>query len=182
MLKLSLQDCVFGADRKSNMASRAYNVFWLVEILKIFLLESTKPIELWLCRQKSCIWPSNEHFCQVCFKSVLWFQKKRISPNQTIHPPHKAYGKNSDAIILNRFQKYTNLGSSKFCTWNYYKCLILINIRWNLSFSIFPLAMRNDELIRNRKKTILTPTYWFSYANICSLVRLYLNKIQSIYT
>jgi hypothetical protein len=23
---------VFGADRKSNMAARAYNVFWLVEI------------------------------------------------------------------------------------------------------------------------------------------------------
>ena len=38
---------VFGADRKSNMAARAYNVFWLVEILKIFLLETTKPIELW---------------------------------------------------------------------------------------------------------------------------------------
>ena len=33
--------CVFGADRKSNMAARAYNVFWLVEILKIFLLETT---------------------------------------------------------------------------------------------------------------------------------------------
>ena len=32
---------VFGADRKSNMAARAYNVFWLVEILKIFLLETT---------------------------------------------------------------------------------------------------------------------------------------------
>ena len=42
--------CVFGAERKSNMAARAYNVFWLVEILKIFLLETTKPIELWLCR------------------------------------------------------------------------------------------------------------------------------------
>jgi hypothetical protein len=37
---------VFGADRKSNMAARAHNVFWLVEILKIFLLETTKPIEL----------------------------------------------------------------------------------------------------------------------------------------
>ena len=36
---------VFGADRKSNMAARAYNVFWLVEILKIFLLETTKPNE-----------------------------------------------------------------------------------------------------------------------------------------
>ena len=41
---------VFGADRKSNMAARTHNVFWLVEILKIFLLETTKPIELWLCR------------------------------------------------------------------------------------------------------------------------------------
>jgi hypothetical protein len=39
---------VFGADRKSNMAARAHIVFWLVEILKIFLLETTKPIELWL--------------------------------------------------------------------------------------------------------------------------------------
>jgi hypothetical protein len=28
-----------GADRKSNMAARAHNVFWLVEILKIFLLD-----------------------------------------------------------------------------------------------------------------------------------------------
>ena len=28
-------------------------------------------------KQKSCIWPSNEHFCQVWFKSILWFQKKR---------------------------------------------------------------------------------------------------------
>ena len=37
--------CVFGADRKSNMAARAHNVFWLVEILKIFLSETTKPIE-----------------------------------------------------------------------------------------------------------------------------------------
>jgi hypothetical protein len=27
---------------------QAHNVFWLVEILKIFLLETTKPIELWL--------------------------------------------------------------------------------------------------------------------------------------
>jgi hypothetical protein len=32
------------------MAARAHNVFWLVEILEIFLLETTKPIELWLCR------------------------------------------------------------------------------------------------------------------------------------
>jgi hypothetical protein len=38
------QDFVFGADRKSNMVARAYNVFSLVEILKIFLLETTKPI------------------------------------------------------------------------------------------------------------------------------------------
>jgi hypothetical protein len=37
---------VFGADRKFNMAVRAHNVFWLVEILKIFLWETTKPIEL----------------------------------------------------------------------------------------------------------------------------------------
>jgi hypothetical protein len=78
----------------------AHNVFWLVEILKIFLSETTKSIELWLCRNDhwvvlylncesfadrkfkmatitSCIWPYNEHFCQVWFKSVMWFQKKR---------------------------------------------------------------------------------------------------------
>jgi hypothetical protein len=46
---------------KSNMAARVHNVFSLAEILKIFLSET----------------PSNEHFCQVWFKSVLWFQKKR---------------------------------------------------------------------------------------------------------
>jgi hypothetical protein len=33
------QICYFGADRKSNMAARANNVFWLVETLKIFLSE-----------------------------------------------------------------------------------------------------------------------------------------------
>jgi hypothetical protein len=36
---------VFGIDRKSNMAARAHNVFWLVEILKIFLLELRKKDE-----------------------------------------------------------------------------------------------------------------------------------------
>ena len=41
---------VFGVDRKFNMAARANNVFLLVETLKIFLSETTKPIELWLCR------------------------------------------------------------------------------------------------------------------------------------
>ena len=53
-----IQDFVFGADRKSNMAARAHNVFWLVKILKIFLLETTKPIELWLCR--------NDHWVVLC--------------------------------------------------------------------------------------------------------------------
>ena len=41
--------CVFGVDLKSNMAARVHNVFSLAEILKIFLSETTKPIELWLC-------------------------------------------------------------------------------------------------------------------------------------
>jgi hypothetical protein len=40
------QICVFGADLKSNMAARGHNVFSLAEILKIFLSETTKPIEL----------------------------------------------------------------------------------------------------------------------------------------
>jgi hypothetical protein len=44
------QICVFGVDRKFNMTARANNMFWLVETLKIFLSETTKPIELWLCR------------------------------------------------------------------------------------------------------------------------------------
>jgi hypothetical protein len=35
---------VFGADRKSNMAARAHNVFWLVKIFKIFLLETMADI------------------------------------------------------------------------------------------------------------------------------------------
>jgi hypothetical protein len=49
---------VFGADRKSNMAARAHNVFWLVEILKIFLLETTKPIEF-------STGPPNDHSCKI---------------------------------------------------------------------------------------------------------------------
>jgi hypothetical protein len=40
------QICVFGVDRKFNMADRANNVFGLAEILKIFLSETTKQIEL----------------------------------------------------------------------------------------------------------------------------------------
>ena len=36
----------FGADLKSNMAARANSVFWLVETLKIFLSETTQPMEL----------------------------------------------------------------------------------------------------------------------------------------
>jgi hypothetical protein len=39
------QICVFGADLKSKMAARVHNVFSLAEILKIFLSETTKPIE-----------------------------------------------------------------------------------------------------------------------------------------
>jgi hypothetical protein len=42
----SLPDCVFGADLKSNMAARVHNVFSLAVILKVFLSETTKPIEL----------------------------------------------------------------------------------------------------------------------------------------
>jgi predicted nucleotidyltransferase len=40
------QICVFGADLKSNMAARVHNVFSFPEILKIFLSETTKSIEL----------------------------------------------------------------------------------------------------------------------------------------
>jgi hypothetical protein len=40
------QICVFGVDLKSNMAARVHNVFSLAEILKIFLSETTKSIEL----------------------------------------------------------------------------------------------------------------------------------------
>jgi hypothetical protein len=41
---------VFGTDLKSNMAAMVHNVFSLAEILKSFLSETTKPIELLLCR------------------------------------------------------------------------------------------------------------------------------------
>jgi hypothetical protein len=40
------QICVFGADLKSNMAARIQNVFSMAKIFKIFLSETTKPIEL----------------------------------------------------------------------------------------------------------------------------------------
>jgi hypothetical protein len=45
-LMVLYQIYVFGADLKSNMAARVHNVFSLAEILKIFLSETTKPIEL----------------------------------------------------------------------------------------------------------------------------------------
>jgi hypothetical protein len=43
---------VFGADRKSNMAARAHNVFWLVEILKISFLQSHNSISLVVSNKK----------------------------------------------------------------------------------------------------------------------------------
>ena len=49
-LNQTCQICVFGADLKSNMTVRVHNVFSLAEILRIFSSETTKPIELWLCR------------------------------------------------------------------------------------------------------------------------------------
>jgi hypothetical protein len=70
--------CIFGADRKSNVAARAYNVFWLVEILKIFLLETTKPIELWVTGHNFESWPPKDHSCHVCFKLTYWFQRRRL--------------------------------------------------------------------------------------------------------
>jgi hypothetical protein len=73
-----IQVFVFGADQKSNMAARAHNVFWLVEILKIFLLETTKPIELWLCRNDHWGVVNCNHLCHVCFKLAYWFQRRRF--------------------------------------------------------------------------------------------------------
>jgi hypothetical protein len=46
------------------MAARVHNVFSLAEILKIFLSETTKSIELSLCR--------NDHWV------AYWFQKRRL--------------------------------------------------------------------------------------------------------
>jgi hypothetical protein len=80
---------VFGADRKSNMAARGHNVFLTRRFLKF------RPIgthygpwqPCWISDQrqkhKSCIWPSNEHFCQFWFKSdlnlLLWNRWTEIS-------------------------------------------------------------------------------------------------------
>jgi hypothetical protein len=78
---------VFGSDQKSSMAARAHNVFWLVEILKIFLLETTKPIKLWLrsilkhfSHRVQCeSWPFKDHSCHVCFKLTYWFQRRLLN-------------------------------------------------------------------------------------------------------
>jgi hypothetical protein len=77
------QICVFGAELKSNMAARVHNVFSLAEILKIFLSESTKSIELWLCRNETKIlymtiqWTFLPSLIQICFvvsekKMKMW--------------------------------------------------------------------------------------------------------------
>jgi hypothetical protein len=61
---------------KSNMAARAHYVFWLAEILKIFLLETTKPIELWLCRNDHwVVLYYKDHSCHVCIKLAYWFHR-----------------------------------------------------------------------------------------------------------
>ena len=56
-----IQDFCFWHWSEIQHGCQVHNVFWLVEILKIFLLETTKPIELWLCR--------NDHWV-VCTKLV----------------------------------------------------------------------------------------------------------------
>jgi hypothetical protein len=62
-----------------------WNPTWLPESImcshwlkfkKIFLSETTKPIELWLCNFESC--PSKDHSCHVCFKLTYWFQRRRL--------------------------------------------------------------------------------------------------------
>jgi hypothetical protein len=53
------QLCYFGADRKSNMAVKANNVFSLVETLKIFLSDTTQPMELLHYRNDD--WVVKEH-------------------------------------------------------------------------------------------------------------------------
>jgi hypothetical protein len=58
------QICYFGADRKSNMAARANNVFWLVETLKIFLSETTQPMELYHYRNDD--WVVLYQVCYFC--------------------------------------------------------------------------------------------------------------------
>jgi hypothetical protein len=57
---------VFGADRKSNMAARAHNVFWLVEILKIWttqwsFLQSHNSIDLVVSDKKTFKISANEN-------------------------------------------------------------------------------------------------------------------------
>jgi hypothetical protein len=52
----------FGADWKSNMAARANNVFQLVETLKIFLSETTQPMELLHYRNDDWV-----VLCQFCY-------------------------------------------------------------------------------------------------------------------
>jgi hypothetical protein len=49
------------------MAARVHNVFSLAEILKIFLSETTKSIELWLCR--------NDHSApktKILYMTIQW--------------------------------------------------------------------------------------------------------------
>ena len=62
--------CVFSADRKSNMAARAHNLFWLVEILKMFLLETTKPIFLIVTLQEWSLGGPVLNFWIVCWSEI----------------------------------------------------------------------------------------------------------------
>ena len=56
------------SDKKISKISANENTLWTLAAMLDF---RSAP------KTKSCTWPSNEHFCQVWFKSVLRFQKKR---------------------------------------------------------------------------------------------------------
>jgi hypothetical protein len=66
-------------------------------------------------KQKSCIWPSNEHFCQVWFKSVLLFQwpstvKILLKSVGLVHSRHHI-------IISSKLSLVQKIADLKVCQW-----------------------------------------------------------------
>ena len=111
----------FGVDRKSNMAARAHNVFWLVEILKIFLLETTKPIELWLCRNDHWVvlYQTCESFADRKFKmSAMTRLSLTLNPMGISH--FHLFSWNHKTDLNQTWQKCSLDGHiQEFCFWRW---------------------------------------------------------------
>jgi hypothetical protein len=113
------------------MAARVHNVFSLAEILKIFLSETTKSIELWLCRNDH--WVTHD-------KSSHGLWPGELKRNNLRQELKKIYVKTSfniplikDFNLISPSIKFVHRQQREFCwLWLLFQCLLRFarNMLW----------------------------------------------------